>query len=170
MRSGCLTSSARDNGHGGRWWTLRGRRRRRATPAEPTEPLAEQEETQSPLTDSNRRPPPYHFWSGISVHARSSPATFILQMRPSVRATDARACPRVLDLVYPSRTRGVLSLCKTDNGAMGPLAAMCRRLGAYECGLFRARGDDRALREVGARSQAVGEQESSLLLGRLALA
>jgi NAD(P)-dependent dehydrogenase (short-subunit alcohol dehydrogenase family) len=57
------------------------------------------------------------------VHARSSPATSILQMRPSVRATDARACPRVLDLVYPSRTRGVLSLCKTDNGAMGPLAA-----------------------------------------------
>src|SRR6266498_6026789 len=114
MRSGCSTSSARDNGHGGRWWTLRGRRRRRATPAEPTEPLAEQEETQSPLTDSNRRPPPYHFWSGISVHARSSPATFILQMRPSVRATDARACPRVLDLVYPSRTRGVLSLCKPD--------------------------------------------------------
>ena len=45
MRSGCLTSSARDNGHGGRWWTLRGRRRRRATPAEPTEPPAEQEET-----------------------------------------------------------------------------------------------------------------------------
>ena len=60
MRSGCLTSSARDNGHGGRWWTLRGRRRRRATPAEPTESLAEQEETRSPLTDSNRRPPPYH--------------------------------------------------------------------------------------------------------------
>jgi hypothetical protein len=83
------------------------------------------------------------------VHARSSPATFILQMRLSVRATDARACPRVLDLVYPSRTRGVLSLCKTDNGAMGPLAAMCRRLGAHECGLFRARGGDRALHEVG---------------------
>jgi hypothetical protein len=72
--------------------------------------------------------------------------------------------------VYPSRTRGVLSLCKTDNGAMGPLAAMCRRLGAYECGLFQARGDDRALREVGLDRQAVGEQESSLLLGRLALA
>src|SRR6266498_6086065 len=57
---------------------------------------------------------PYHFWSGISVHARSSPATFILQMRPSVRATDARACPPVLDLVYPSRTFFVLSLCKPD--------------------------------------------------------
>src|SRR6266545_4513176 len=26
-----------------------------------TQPLAEQEETRSPLTDSNRRPPPYHF-------------------------------------------------------------------------------------------------------------
>src|SRR5205807_328343 len=37
-------------------WTLRGRRRR-ATPAETTEPGAEQEETRSHLTDSNRRPP-----------------------------------------------------------------------------------------------------------------
>src|SRR5215218_8442636 len=60
MRSACSTSSAQDNGHGGRGWTLRGRRRRRATPAETTEPGAEQEETRSPLTDSNRRPPPYH--------------------------------------------------------------------------------------------------------------
>src|SRR5215211_2190026 len=61
MRSAYSTSSAPDNGHGGRWWTLRGRRGRRATPAETTEPPAEQEKTSSPLTDSNRRPPPYHF-------------------------------------------------------------------------------------------------------------
>src|SRR6266498_1661598 len=80
MRSGCLTSSARDNGHGGRWWTLRRRRRRRATPAEPTEPLAEQEETRSPLTDSNRRPPPYHplrSWrTAVSVASRGGQPGF----------------------------------------------------------------------------------------------
>src|SRR5437762_14113313 len=41
-------------------WTLRGRRDQRSPPAGTTEPPAEQEETRSPLTDSNRRPPPYH--------------------------------------------------------------------------------------------------------------
>src|SRR5207244_9605337 len=60
MRSACSTSSARDNGHGGHWWTPRGRRNQRTPPAGTTEPPAEQEETRSPLTDSNRRPPPYH--------------------------------------------------------------------------------------------------------------
>src|SRR5438093_11272472 len=59
MRSACSTSSARDTGHGGRWWTLRGRRNQRPPPAGTTEPPAEQEETRSPLTDSNRRPPLY---------------------------------------------------------------------------------------------------------------
>src|SRR6266478_846706 len=45
-------------------WTLvdaRGRRNQRPPPAGTTEPSAEQDETRSPLTDSNRRPPPYHF-------------------------------------------------------------------------------------------------------------
>ncbi len=50
----------RRNGHGGRWWTLRGRQCRRSPPAKTTEPPTEQEKTRSPLTDSNRRPPPYH--------------------------------------------------------------------------------------------------------------
>jgi len=45
---------------GGRWWTLRRRQRIRAPPAETTLLAAKQAETQSPLTDSNRRPPPYH--------------------------------------------------------------------------------------------------------------
>jgi len=47
----------RRNGHGGRWWTLRGRQCRRSPPAKTTEPPTEQEKTRSPLTDSNRRPP-----------------------------------------------------------------------------------------------------------------
>ncbi len=50
--------------------------------------------SRSPLTDSNRRPPPYH-------------ATFCLQIIPSRRAYHARACPRLPALMYPSRTRRV---------------------------------------------------------------
>jgi hypothetical protein len=45
---------------GGRWWTLRGRRPSRTPPAETTRTSPEQGRTRSPLTDSNRRPPPYH--------------------------------------------------------------------------------------------------------------
>jgi hypothetical protein len=60
MRSACSTSSVRSNVHGGRWWTLRGRRSLRTLPVETTETAAKQAKTQSPLTDSNRRPPPYH--------------------------------------------------------------------------------------------------------------
>jgi len=48
------------NVHGGRWWTLRGRQKVRAPPAETTQLAAKQAKTRSPLTDSNRRPPPYH--------------------------------------------------------------------------------------------------------------
>jgi hypothetical protein len=60
MRSACSTSSVPDNGHGGRLWTLRGHRTPRRTLAETTKAAAKQEKTRSPLTDSNRRPPPYH--------------------------------------------------------------------------------------------------------------
>jgi hypothetical protein len=48
----------------------------------------------SPLTDSNRRPPPYHLL-----------ITLLLQIAPSRRVGRARACPRVPRLMYPSRTR-----------------------------------------------------------------
>jgi hypothetical protein len=41
-------------------WTLRGHQSGRRPPAETTETRARQAETRSPLTDSNRRPPPYH--------------------------------------------------------------------------------------------------------------
>jgi hypothetical protein len=60
----CSTGSAPVNVHGGRWWTLRGRQKVRAPPAQTTQLAAKQAETQSPLTDSNRRPPPYHFAPG----------------------------------------------------------------------------------------------------------
>jgi hypothetical protein len=45
--------------HGGRWWTLRGRRPAQLAPAETTALVAKQAKTTSPLTDSNRRPPLY---------------------------------------------------------------------------------------------------------------
>jgi hypothetical protein len=47
------------NVHGGRWWTLRGRHSPRPPPMWTTAVAAKQEKTRSPLTDSNRRSPPY---------------------------------------------------------------------------------------------------------------
>src|SRR5262249_58157061 len=55
-RSGFSTPSTRR----GRWWTLRGRRKNQPASAAKTKATAEQGESGSPLTDSNRRPPPYH--------------------------------------------------------------------------------------------------------------
>jgi hypothetical protein len=40
---------------------------------------------------------------------------FFLQIGPSSRVSDARACPRVLKLMYPSRTRGSLSVGETED-------------------------------------------------------
>src|SRR5207247_6005060 len=50
-------------------WTLRGRRRGGPSPNQKTKHAREQEKTRSPLTDSNRRPPPYH--GGWARHART---------------------------------------------------------------------------------------------------
>ena len=47
-------------------WTLRGRRQRQPPSTRATERRAKQEESGSPLTDSNRRPPPYHGTSPAS--------------------------------------------------------------------------------------------------------
>jgi integrase len=47
-------------------WTLRGRCNHQPSPSRKTESSPEQEETGSSLTDSNRRPPPYHGGSGAS--------------------------------------------------------------------------------------------------------
>jgi hypothetical protein len=84
MRSACSTSSVPDNGHGGRWWTLRGHRTPRRTLAETTKATAKQEKTRSPLTDSNRRPPPYHpenvLGSALTLQVRR----FISSLHPSL--------------------------------------------------------------------------------------
>ena len=53
-------------------------------------------------------------WGGIGVRARSFVVTFVLQIRSSSRVWRARACPHVHRLMYPSRTRDVLSVLKTD--------------------------------------------------------
>src|SRR5712691_1477606 len=60
-------------------WTLRGRRKRQPSSTRTTERGAKQEERRSPLTDSNRRPPPYHGGAlptelrGQCGHSRRSP-------------------------------------------------------------------------------------------------
>ena len=53
---------------GGRWWTLGGHCKRDPSPATTTEQGAEQAISRSPLTDSNRRPPPYHGGFGLLLH------------------------------------------------------------------------------------------------------
>lgn len=50
-----------------------------------------------------------------------------LQIKRSAPVAGARACPRVPDLMYPSRTRGSLSVCKTYNASRGVRTARCAR-------------------------------------------
>src|SRR5919198_2654660 len=59
-RSASSTSSAPRNVHGGHRWTPRGHRSAAPLPVKTTETTAKQDKSRSPLTDSNRRPPPYH--------------------------------------------------------------------------------------------------------------
>ena len=59
---------------------------------------------------------PWKFRGGTVVHARSRASTFRLQIEALGCVSSARACPSVLDLMYPSRTRGLLSVLTTDNG------------------------------------------------------
>src|SRR5205823_5497981 len=65
-RSGSSTTTERSKPPTSKRWTSDGRHICRLPPTTKTEPLPEQEETESPLTDSNRRPPPYHGGSGAS--------------------------------------------------------------------------------------------------------
>jgi hypothetical protein len=58
--------------------------------------------------------PPYHVRGGICGHERAFAVTFFLQIRHSECVERDRACPRVLDLMYPSRTRGALSVYETS--------------------------------------------------------
>jgi hypothetical protein len=55
------------------------------------------------------------FLGGAGVHARALAITFVLQIEPSRGVERARACPLVLSLMYPSRTRAVLPVLKTHN-------------------------------------------------------
>jgi hypothetical protein len=68
---------------------------------------------QSPLTDSNRRPPPYHFRSGARVHARSRETQFFLQIATFRGAGMRRETSRVSFLMCPFCVRGVLSVLTT---------------------------------------------------------
>ena len=53
--------------------------------------------------------------AGTGGHGRARAVTLFLQIEPSRRVDHARVCPRVLKLMYPSRTRGSLSVSKTSN-------------------------------------------------------
>src|SRR5215210_2649282 len=65
---------------------------------------------------------PWRFRGGTGVRARAFVGTFVLQIGASRCVTRARACPHVLWLMYPSRTRGVLAdretsnTCQSDSG------------------------------------------------------
>ncbi len=82
-----------------------------------------QDFSRSPLTDSNRRPPPYH---GGSQAVRAGTARHSRSCFPANLAFAAcLPCPRVptrARLMYPSRPRVSLSVCKTSNGERGTRA------------------------------------------------
>ena len=56
---------------------------------------------------------PWRFPGATGGHGRAFAITFRLQIGSSRRVSRARPCPRVPRLMYPSRTRGSLSVCKT---------------------------------------------------------
>jgi hypothetical protein len=56
---------------------------------------------------------PWRFKGGTGVHGRSYVTMFLLQIRLSRCGVRALAYPRVPKLMYPSRTRAVLSVCRT---------------------------------------------------------
>jgi hypothetical protein len=66
---------------------------------------------------------PWRFWGGNGGHGRALAATIFLQIASSRCVLSVRACPRVPDLMYPSRTRGVLSVLKTVNELGGEKCA-----------------------------------------------
>jgi hypothetical protein len=58
---------------------------------------------------------PWRSWGGTGVHGGAREITFFLQTGISNLVDGARACPHVLSLMYPSRTRGMLSVLTTDD-------------------------------------------------------
>jgi hypothetical protein len=81
---------------------------------------------------------PWRFWGGKAGHGRALASTMCLQSEGFVDVGRDRACPRVLSLVYPSRTRGLLSDRKTDN-AHSRGSPFSRRSGACGCGALWVR-------------------------------
>jgi hypothetical protein len=57
---------------------------------------------------------PWRFWGGTGGHGRALAITFLLQIG---RLNVCRSCPHVPRLMYPSRTRGSLPVCKTTSCA-----------------------------------------------------
>ena len=55
------------------------------------------------------------FRGGTGGHGRALAITFFLQIGPSRCVASVRACPRVLSLMYPSRTRVVFAVLQTSN-------------------------------------------------------
>ncbi len=49
----------------------------------------------------------WRFWGGTRVHGRASKIAFDLQIGALRRVTRVLAYPRVVDLMYPSRTRAL---------------------------------------------------------------
>ena len=62
---------------------------------------------------------PWRFRGGTGGYGRALATTIFLQIAPLECVSDVRACPRVLKLMYPSRTRGALPVRTTGNGEHG---------------------------------------------------
>jgi hypothetical protein len=74
----------------------------------------------SPLTDSNRRPPPYHggFVAYTRVHARSHATHILLQIAPFEGPEMRRETSRVSFLMCPFCVRGLLSVLTTETSVV----------------------------------------------------
>ena len=86
---------------------------------------------------------PWRSRAVLAYTPRAPAITFLLQMGSSQRSVSARACPRVPSLMYPSRTRGALSVLKTRMHR--------RRMGAAPSSRSTAVRVVRALSERGGR-------------------
>jgi hypothetical protein len=69
---------------------------------------------------------PWRFRGGTGGHGRAFAITFSLQIGPVERVSGARACPRAPSLMYPSRTRAPLSVCKTSSGGQSGTGTMTK--------------------------------------------
>src|SRR5512132_2646413 len=79
-RSGSSTATRTSKPPTSRPWTSDGRRGCPSSPVKTTETGPEQEETESPLTDSNRRPPPYQIWLRLCDPGNALSSALSLQL------------------------------------------------------------------------------------------